>query len=222
MMGNWSLNTTPIFTQSSKSKKHKNGKKHASDHHLHPPTTTGPPTGLLVGGCLVGARDFIRLHSGQQEGDADSAKFGTPSQSDSRSPEQGLSGIWPSPMAIDGQRRPSIADNRPTNSQQPHFPKFSIPSLLPRSDERRPSGRASIHPDRSTNHTLTINAKENEQITTTSEHSTRSLQSTGDTEEEGCHRGTGADLPNSKNGIDSARLVLYTNCMRILNEEIKN
>ncbi|XP_009759259.2 uncharacterized protein [Nicotiana sylvestris] len=100
-----SLNFTPLVTQSSKTKKHKNGKRDTTDYHHHPTTTTGPATGLLVGGCLVGGGTLLRFHPVQPEGDTDSAKPSQSSQGDDGSTEQGTGSLWTSSMEIDGQQR---------------------------------------------------------------------------------------------------------------------
>ncbi|OIT35817.1 hypothetical protein A4A49_62022, partial [Nicotiana attenuata] len=208
-MGNRSLNPNPSFTQSRKQKKHKNGKKHPydhpSDHGHHQPSASGPRTGFLVGGSLARTGDLLRIHTGQQKGDGDSPKSGSPCQSDCRSPEQSTSSFWPSPMAVDGELRQPIADYGPLSPKQSYSPKLPVHPILPRPNEGGPSSRAGVHPDRPISDSLLIYAKANEQTLFTPQYPARSLQSTGPTEKQGCNRRTGANLPDTKNGVDSPR-----------------
>ncbi|OIT35654.1 hypothetical protein A4A49_03241 [Nicotiana attenuata] len=95
MMDRQTLNFTPLVTQSSKTKKHKNGKRNSTNHH-HLPTTTGPPTGLLVGGCSARTGTLLQFHPGQSEGDPNSAKPNPPSQSHCGSADQSTGSFWTS------------------------------------------------------------------------------------------------------------------------------
>ncbi|OIT22831.1 hypothetical protein A4A49_63636, partial [Nicotiana attenuata] len=109
-------------------------------------------------------------------------------------------------MAVDGQQRQSSTDYRPTSPQQPHPPKFPIAPLLPRSDEGGPGGGASLHSDQHAIKTHSFQSKEKELPSSTTEHPSRNLHSTGDSQEDRCHRRAGTDLPSTKNRIDPARL----------------
>ncbi|OIT29045.1 hypothetical protein A4A49_29538 [Nicotiana attenuata] len=205
-MGDQSFNPNPSFSQSRKQKKTKNGKKHPyehpSIHRLYQSTTSGPPTGLLVGGGFTRSGTLLRVHSGQQEGDADSPKSGSPCQSDIRSSEQSPNGVWAPPMAVNGNLGMSVTDHRPSSSQLPHSPELSSSSFLSRPNEGGPSSRTEIYPDRALNDSISVYPKESEQTSTPPKHPPRSFQSPRLAEKQGISGGGGADVPNAKNRVD--------------------
>ncbi|OIS99926.1 hypothetical protein A4A49_60113, partial [Nicotiana attenuata] len=206
MMGNQSSLPTSILSQTSKAKKHKNGKKSDHSHNHHPPITTGPPTGLLVGGGIAGTWTLLRIHNRQQESHLNCAEPGTPCESHSESPQQGPDGIWTNAMAVDGQQRQPSPNHRPTNPKQQYSPNLLITSLLPGLDEGGSNGRAFFHSTPHSTNPQDSTCEENTTLTPTTEHPSRNHHSTGDSQGEGCFKRAGAKLPTTNNGLDVARL----------------
>ncbi|OIT39861.1 hypothetical protein A4A49_07360 [Nicotiana attenuata] len=206
MMGNQASLPTSLHSQTSKAKKHKNGKKSDHSHNHHLPITTGPPTGLLVGGGIVGIGTLLRIHTRQQENHPNCAEPGSPCESHSESPQQGPDGIWTTAMAVDGQQRQPGPNHRPTNPKQPYSPKLSITTLLPGLDEGGSNGGAFFHSTPHPTNPQHITSEENTSLTPTAEHPSRNHHSTGDSQGEGCFKRAGAELPSASNGLNVARL----------------
>ncbi|OIS96630.1 hypothetical protein A4A49_60553, partial [Nicotiana attenuata] len=135
-------------------------------------TTTGPPTGILVGGRAAGTVVNLKFHPGKPTGDFDCPESGTLGEGNGRSTEQGFGCLCTMPMADDGEQRQHATKHRPSDTQQSNVPSLPINNVHPRPGNERSSSGTDLCDHRSPNspNTIIFCSTREEYISTAQQH----------------------------------------------------
>lgn len=130
-----------IFTQRCIAKKYKNGKNSTTTYHRDLTTTTARPhTDIMAWGGTIGPMLSLQFHYGEPAGHSYRPKPCAPSEGNSGGPKEGLSSLWPKPLASNDSQRQHAPQSRSPTDQQLHLPSILVDPILPRPNSGGPDG----------------------------------------------------------------------------------